>query len=225
MTADTDDFPHDTTTTGTVVVDGAAVSGEVEHRGDRDWLAVTLAANTTYWVEVQGASNDNGTLADPNLNGIYDSSITLVAGTSDDDSGHGYDAELIFDVSAAGTYYIEVGSADAGTYQVTVTDVRDGFTDDFAGDTSTAGTVAVGGRANGQVQYLGDQDWFAVTLEAGQEYFVWVEGSWRGRGTLPDPHLHGVYDSTSTLVAGTSDADSGVGLDSFALVTVDTDGT
>ena len=225
VTADSDDYPDDTTTTGTVTVDGAATSAEVEYRGDRDWLAVTVAANTTYWLEVQGASSGNGTLADPNLYGVYDSSSALVADTADADNGHGYDAELVFEVSTAGTYYVDVGSSEVGTYQVTVTDVSDGFTDDFAGDATTTGTVAVGGEVDGQVQYLGDQDWFAVTLEADQEYFVWVEGSGRGRGNLPDPHLYGVYDSTSTLVAGTRDTDSGAGRDSFALVTVDTDGT
>ena len=225
VTAGSDDHPDDTTTTATVTVDGAATSAEVEHRGDRDWLAVTLAANTAYWLEVHGAPSGNGTLADPNLYGVYDATSALVAGTSDADSGHGYDAELIFEVSTAGTYYIDVGSSEVGTYQVTVTDVSDGFTDDFAGDATTTGTVTVGGKADGQAQYLGDQDWFAVTLEADQEYFVWVEGRGRGRGTLPDPHLYGVYDSTSTLVTGTSDADSGAGRDSFALVTVDTDGT
>ena len=203
VTADSDDYPDDTTTTATVTVDGAATSAEVDYRGDRDWLAVTLAANTTYWLEVQGAPSGNGTLADPNLYGVYDSTSTLLADTSDADSGHGYDAELIFEVSTAGTYYIDVGSSEVGTYQVTVTDVSDGFTDDFAGDATTTGTLTVGAKVDGQVQYLGDQDWFAVTLEADQEYFVWVEGRGRGHGTLPDPHLYGVYDSTSTPVAGT----------------------
>ena len=225
VTADSDDYPDDTTTTATVAVDGAATSAEVEYRGDRDWLAVTLAANTAYWLEVQGAPSGNGTLADPNLYGVYDAMSALVAGTSDADNGHGYDAELIFEVSTAGTYYIDAGSSEVGTYQVTVTDVSDGFTDDFAGDATTTGTLTVGGKVNGHIQYLGDQDWFAVTLEADQEYFVWVEGRGRGRGTLPDPHLYGIYDSTSTPVTGTEDSDSGAGRDSFALVTVHTDGT
>ena len=225
ISADTDDYPDDTTTTGAVTVDGAAAVAAVEIRGDRDWLAVTLAVNTTYWLEVQGAPSGNGTLADPHLYGVMDSTGTMVSGTADADNGHGYDAELVFEVSTAGTYYVNVGSPEVGTYQVTVTDVSDGFTDDYAGDATTTGTVAVGGSAGGRVQHLGDQDWFEVVLEADQEYFVLVEGRGRGRGTLPDPHLYGVYDSTSTLVDGTEDADSGAERDSLALVTVDTDGT
>ena len=148
-----------------------------------------------------------------------------MAGTSDADSGPGTDAELVFEVSTAGTYYIDVGSSEVGTYKVSLTDVSAGFTDDYAGDATTAGTVTVDGNVDARVQYLGDQDWFGVTLEADQEYFAWVEGRGRGRGTLPDPHLYGVYDSTSTLVTGTDDADSGAGRDSFALVTVNADGT
>ncbi|MDE0498401.1 MAG: pre-peptidase C-terminal domain-containing protein [Acidimicrobiaceae bacterium] len=225
LTAGVDDYPAGTATSGTVAVDGGATSAEVDYRGDRDWLAVTLAANTTYWLEVQGAPSKNGTLADPHLYGVMDSVGTMVADTADADNGHGADAELIFEVSTAGTYYIHVGSGEVGTYQVSVADVSAGFTDDFAGDATTAGTVAVGGSVDGQVQYLGDQDWFAVTLEADQEYFVWLDGRGRRRGTLPDPHLYGVMDSTGTLVAGTSDADSGAALDSFLLLTVDTGGT
>ena len=34
-----DDFAASTATAGAVAVDGAAVGGEVEFRGDRDWLA------------------------------------------------------------------------------------------------------------------------------------------------------------------------------------------
>ena len=45
--------------------------------------------------------------------------------------------------------------------------------DDFAGDTSTLGTVAVGGSVTGNIEMAGDQDWFAIT-RAMTESGVWA---------------------------------------------------
>ena len=54
-----------------------------------------------------------------------------------------------------------------------------------------------------------DQDWFAVELEAGKTYRIDLEGTWSDVGTLADPYLRGVYNSTGVLIAGTSDDDGG----------------
>ena len=49
-----DDFGADTETTGTVAV-GGSVTGEVEAQGDRDWFAVTLEADKTYQIDMEGS--------------------------------------------------------------------------------------------------------------------------------------------------------------------------
>ena len=64
---------------------------------------------------------------------------------------------------------------DVGTYTLQVS------IDDFRDDTDTTGTVEVGGSVTGEIEAQGDQDWFAVTLEAGKTYQIDMEGSPTGR--------------------------------------------
>ena len=224
-----DDFVSSIATAGAVVVDGAAVAGEVEFRGDRDWFVVSLEAGKTYWFKLRGSPSGVGTLADPHLFGVHDDAGALVAGTSDADGGVAADAESVFTPTADGEYFVSGGSAGLvlGTYELSVIDVTGGFPDDFAQDASTAGAVAVGGSADGVVQFEGDVDWFSVSLEAGVEYFVSVKRrvSGSGGGSLADPRLVGIYGDDGALVGGTSDDDSGVGSDSAVLFAADSTGT
>ena len=85
--AEADDFSADTMTTGTVTVGGTA-EGNIEAAGDRDWFGVSLVAGTTYLIDLKGCRTNDGTLADPRLAGIHDSSGDLVSGTVDDNDGH-----------------------------------------------------------------------------------------------------------------------------------------
>ncbi|MYG28649.1 MAG: hypothetical protein F4213_21980, partial [Boseongicola sp. SB0677_bin_26] len=81
---------------------------------------------------------------------------------------------------------------------------------DLPADTSTTGRVAVGGSATGGIQYSGDHDWFAVTLEAGKSYGIsrlgasdglWVVPSY---GTLGNTKIRGaVHDDKGALIPGT----------------------
>ena len=63
-----DDHRGDTTTTSVVTV-GVPATGIIEKRGDHDWFQVTLAAKTTYRIDLKGASTGDGTLRDPHLLG------------------------------------------------------------------------------------------------------------------------------------------------------------
>ncbi len=73
--------------------------------------------------------------------------------------------------------------------------------DDYAGDTSTTGTVAVGGFATGRIEAdaRADRDWFAVELLAGVEYRIDLRGSDTFAGTLVDPYLLGVWHGATKL--------------------------
>ncbi|MCR9254971.1 MAG: trypsin-like serine protease, partial [Alphaproteobacteria bacterium] len=94
--------------------------------------------------------------------------------------------------------------------------------DDYSGDTSTTGTVTVGGTATGSLESAGDRDWFAVGLTAGTGYTLEVKGSPSGSGTLSDPYLR-LYDSTGTLRDFADDG--GTGFDSLLSFTPTTTGT
>ena len=211
-----DEHTDDTDTTGRVAVDGTA-TGDIEYYGDHDWFAVDLEADRTYRIDLKGSRNGDGTLWNPLLYGIYDDTGIRLPGTQDDSSGAGTNARVTFTPAATGTYYVAAtnssrfGTLSDGTYTLAVTDVTAGVPDDYPDDTSTTGTVAVGGSITGEVEFLFDEDWFAVTLEAGQTYRFDLKGRPTGDGTLHDPYLYGIYDDEGSLIAGTTDDDSGSG--------------
>lgn len=80
--------------------------------------------------------------------------------------------------------------------------------DDFRSTTEGAGTnglVAVGTTgATGTINYATDQDLFGVTLAAGTQYFVDLEGAPTGQGTIADPYISAVYAPGGAPVPGLS---------------------
>ena len=217
------DVAADTTTAATVAVGGTA-TGEIESAGDRDWFAVTLEAGKTYQFDLEGYSADKGTLGNPHLRGIHDSSGVLIDGTTDSNSGRWNSSQVYFAVTTGGTYYVEASERNGsrtGTYSLTVTEIAD----DFFANTSTTATVVVGDTAEGEIEYSGDRDWFAVTLVAGKTYQFDLEGESTAKGTLGDPYLRGIHDATGTLIDGTTDDDGGDSLNSRVEFTAVASGT
>ena len=83
--------------------------------------------------------------------------------------------------------------------------------DDYSADTSTTGSVSVGGTSTGEIETAKDFDWFAVELVAGRTYVIDVEGDDTGAGTLGNTVLRGLYDAGGDLIADTRDHDGGTG--------------
>ena len=135
----TDDYPADIRTAGTVEVGGFA-TGEIETRGDVDWFKVELEMGVQYEIGVLGSAVIPGALRDPYLVGIHVSGGDLIENTTDDNSGGSTNPGVLFEASFGGIYYIAVRSADGGTGTYRV-DVSRRMDDDYAGDTSTTGTV------------------------------------------------------------------------------------
>ena len=234
-----DDFPETVDTTGTVEVGGTA-TGELQYETDRDWFAVELTAGETYKVELLGGRGKGGTLQDPYIRGIHDANGRLIsyADTTDYASGPHSNSEVLFTPREDGTYYVAAGSymsgereEDVGTYTLQVS------IDDFRDDTDTTGMVEVGSSVTGEIEAQGDEDWFAVTLEAGKTYQIDMEGSETDGGTLENPFLHTMRDANGDMLRivhdngfwsqnmWTSDQDSGEGLNSRVTFTPDEDGT
>ena len=224
----TDDYPADIRTAGTVEVGGSA-TGEIEAGYDVDWFAVELLAGTTYEIDVLGSAVIAGALRDPYLVGIHDSSGNLIENTTDDNFflHASLNSRVSFDASTGGIYYIAVRSADGGTgtYRVVVDVSRGIVDDDYGDDTSTTGTVAVGGFATGRIEVEKEEDWFAVELLAGVGYRIDLRGSHTLAGTLPDPLLLAVWHGATELQDSVDD-DGGEGPDSrLSNFRVDADGT
>ena len=199
----TDDYPSDTSTTGVVMV-GGSVTGEIERSGDRDWFAVDLEAGRIYRIDLKGRSTGDGTLHNPYLRGVYDDNGVLIRGTWDDDRGAGRNSRADFVAPADATYYLAAGAYRdwKGTYTLSVTEVHD----DFPAGTGTSGTVEIGGSATGGIEFRGDRDWFEVTLQAGKVYRFELKGGATGDGTLPYPHIRGIYDADGDRIDGTTGA-------------------
>ena len=196
-----DDHRSDTQTTGTVAV-GGSTTGEIDYENDRDWFAVTLEANRAYQFDLKGLLTGDGTIYDPYLGGIFDANGNLMRNTRNDDGGERQNSRVVFTPAEDATYYVAAGGhggyrVNEGTYTLSVTDVTASFYDDYRSDTQTTGTLAVGGSVTGAVDYEGDEDWFAVTLEASQTYRFDLEGSLTGAGTLYAPYLGGIYDANA----------------------------
>src|SRR5437763_576676 len=76
--------------------------------------------------------------------------------------------------------------------------------DDYASNTSTTGSVSVGGSTTGSVETAGDTDWFRITLTAGHSYQFDLQGSATGQGTLADPFLR-LRDSAGNSITFNDD--------------------
>jgi serralysin len=75
---------------------------------------------------------------------------------------------------------------------------------DIAGDTSTTATITVGGSLTSELETVGDTDWVAITLTAGQTIDISLFGS--GTNPVGDTYLR-VRDSSGNILAINDDAD------------------
>jgi Bacterial pre-peptidase C-terminal domain/RTX calcium-binding nonapeptide repeat (4 copies) len=222
-----DDFPADTSTTGALVLN-TFTTARADQLADQDWFAVELTGGTKYRIDAVGRSTQQGTVFDPHIGGIYDSSGTLLAGTTNFNGGIGRNARVWYVAPSDGTYYVSAGvapgvGASGETYQIRVADDWDDFA---AGIDTTAQVVVDGTPLQAEIDELGDGDWVAVTLEAGTQYQVELIGGsgvydWRTPFTqsLGDPRLAGIYDESGALIAGTADSGAGTGVTSLFTAT------
>ncbi len=203
---------------GTVLIDNE-ITGVLESKNDKDWFKISLEAGSTYEIEMRGAETNEGTLDDPYIHGLYDSAENLIEGTNDDDGGSGLNSLLKFSASETGLYYISAGSFwedEIGSYTIAVNKTG---SDDFSANTTKTGTVLLGGNEKGDIEgdiELGnDKDWFKISLDAGSTYAIEMRGAETSEGTLVDPYIEGLYDSAGNLISGTTDDDSGSGLNAL----------
>lgn len=214
-TTPTDDYAGSTATSGTLAV-GGSVSGSIESASDSDWFRVTLTAGTTYRINLTGV-----TLADTWLV-LRNSSGTQL--TLDYNSGPGAHSQITYTPTSTGTFYVDAQgylSTHTGTYTVALTQTTGTTptptTDDYAGSTSTTGAIAAGGSVTGNIETVGDNDWFRISLTAGNSYRFDLIG-----GTLWDPYLTLLNSSGTSLL--TNDDSGALPLDSRLTYTASTTG-
>jgi hypothetical protein len=90
---------------------------------------------------------------------------------------------------------------------------------DIPGDTTTTAALTLGSTLNGNLEVVGDHDWFRISLAAGQPVTVTLDGI-----TLDDPYLY-VRDSAGTLLYSNDDIVDGVNRNSEVTFTPSYSGT
>jgi hypothetical protein len=215
-------------TLGDIKVGGSSL-GAIEQEGDKDWFKMTLVANTTYLIGMEGQSSGKGTLADPVIDYVFNKAGLLIPDTQDNDSGYGKNALLEFTPTTSGDYFVSARGyySQTGTYTLTLNEKGSENTsentdsppdvvtppvelsDDLVSNKSTTGVVQLGVPTSGNIEQSNDKDWFKVALEANKTYLISAEGEPSEQGTLSDPVIDYVYNKAGLLVANTQDNDSG----------------
>ncbi|NML14071.1 pre-peptidase C-terminal domain-containing protein [Azohydromonas caseinilytica] len=220
----TDAEAASTATTAALTL-GTARTGSIDFARDVDWFRVALTAGQTYRITARGADSGSGTLADPEIGGLYDASGRIIVGTGNDNSAGTPDAQTLFTATATGTYYVAVHAANDGTgsYSVAVNAVT--ASTDLPANVTTTAVLAPGGTHSSVIDTVGDADWFRVSLSAGTTYRIEALGSATGNGTLADPLIQGLYNASGAFVPGTSDDDGGTGTNALVTFTATQSGT
>jgi hypothetical protein len=116
-----DVVPGDTSTT-VVLTPSVPINGTIDTPNDTDWFSVTLLAGQTVQIEARGSATGHGSLVDPYLY-LRDSLGSSSPLTSDDDSGEGLNARLIYTATYSGLHFVQVNAFafnGTGTYQVSM---------------------------------------------------------------------------------------------------------
>ena len=128
-----DDFAANTSTDGTITVDGS-LTGDLEVAGDRDWIKVTLTAGVRYRVQLDkidclcpGLQTELLIFPRRHIYGIHNSSGDFIDGTEGTFSPwQSYEERFVFTPTENGDYYIDVGegaSGSMGGYTLSVTEL------------------------------------------------------------------------------------------------------
>ena len=144
-----DDYSSVAAGSGAMAVGAPTVAGRIDANYDKDWFGVALEAGHSYQFGVTQQGDGlplSVALVDPV---IY--------------FAEQLDASRVFTAATSGIYYLQVGAALPAQYQVGVTHVAD----DYLG--TETGSLA-SGAASGVMNFAGDSDYFAATVEAGSVY-------------------------------------------------------
>lgn len=184
----------------TLANNAGAMNGSVDVARDVDWYAVNFEAGVMYDITLRGAASGMGSLLDPRLWGIYDSTGQMIMGTGADTGDGGTDVRTNYLAQASGTYYLAAGgTADmTGTYRLEVR--PSGITDDVAANASTTATMTSGTAYEGQIETIGDKDWVRVDLVGNSRVTLRMDAMLASLGQVSMPVIANVFDAKGEAV-------------------------
>ena len=142
-----------------ITVDGEAVEGQIETRGDDDWFSFEAQAGCIYHVEVS-----RSTLSGAYVYLYYPDGQRIAESHSDPES-------ITYELPSSGRWYVRVrhsSGSGSGGYSVSVSERG---TDDHADELTGATTLEVNGPAvSGDIETRGDLDYFQLQASRGHVY-------------------------------------------------------
>ena len=158
--------------------------GTLSGTEEGDIIEVNLVAGQTYTFDYRGAA---GGVVDPYL-GLFGPGLTYI--TEDDDGGAGRGAMITYTPTVSGTYYlyatsfytVDTGdpSIDTGGYTINMWSPEA----DVPGSTNVLASIATAveiglGTTFGNMDFVGDNDYYAIEVTAGMVYsFGYAGGVW-----------------------------------------------
>ncbi|PJE34197.1 hypothetical protein CVM52_23520 [Pseudooceanicola lipolyticus] len=199
---------------------GQRMTAEISVPGDTDWFRMSLTQGQQYEISLKALPFFG--LADPQIY-LFDNNGTFLV--ADDNSGTGLNSVLTVTATRTGIYYAGAtgfggGGQTTGQYEISLSPIN-AAADTVGATTSTAGSVAVGSQVLGTIDFGTDEDWYAVTVQKGQTYAVFLDAYLGTFTPLANPFLE-VADRNLTTVA--LNDDNGVTLNSALTFTADYNG-
>ncbi|MEQ9813771.1 MAG: PPC domain-containing protein [Azospirillaceae bacterium] len=165
---------------------GGYTYGELEEAGDTDVFAAWFEQGDFIDLQLLGAPSGEGTLSDPYLE-VYDDYGAWLF--DNDDADGSFESRLRFRAFYTGVHYV-VASAygeQTGTYSLLMN--YGDFPDDAGDDESSTASIAGGQTINGTVDFIEDEDWYRLTLNAGQTVTISLSSDNAAQTVLGDPYL------------------------------------
>ena len=173
---------------------GVATAGKLQWPTDVDYFSVQLTAGTTYTVSSQLTADNPDASLSVQFQGPGGSYLPSVGGAR----------TFSYTPTVSGTYYVDVNasySAQLPGYTVTVSQTPD----DYGATIATAGKLVVDGPGTqGHLESGGgDRDWFTVSLDAGQSYWVQLASPPAGFSSAAGYATMNILDASGKLLAST----------------------
>jgi len=181
------------------------IVGEVRNRvdfaDDQNWFRVDLQMGELYRFDLVGDATFDDPLQDPYFY-LFSESGDLIA--QNDDASGTLNSRLFYVASQDGPAFAAAASygSSTGDYILSVENVP--IADDIPGDTSSREELVEGAEVRSRVDFPGDQDWFRVTLDAGDTYQFDLRRNNGSRDPLVDPLLY-LYDEDGELLDANDD--------------------
>ena len=190
------------------------IAGEITFGGELNSYSVELNTGMLYKFSLRGADSGVGTLVDPYLE-LFQNDEFL---TFSDDGAVGLDSRISFIPAASGSYTLVASGyslTESGSYVLQIESEVYSGPPDVPANLSTQVSLSDASSVSGEINYQGDEDWFRVNLEAGNQYSFALTG-------LSDGLLK-LFDSSGDFVS--FDDDGGDGTDSLLRFAPSSDGT